>query len=312
MNRIISVGIAALLLLATLIFFTPVPSGGELGICLPSPNLWHLPHFGGWLLNAVCLAAAVFLLADTWKRQNLLSDNSGLFFGAFLILVTANSLSTVTLTTSTLLLAANAAAIPLLFASYESPNGAVAYFLIATLCAFGAMVQYAFLIMIPAYIAGGLLMKSFRLRELIAFVLGLVAPFWILIGFGLVSTADFHLPGRLTIFHTSDVQNDIFFSLLSTGIMALVGIILSLYNGVRLFSRNSRLRCMHSAVNLLGYLAVAAVIIDFTNFLAYFGIIALWCASQIAGLVSLYELRRPTVALLITGAIFVGIFIPAL
>ena len=306
-------GAAALaLLILTPCLFQPVDVTGNPGLCLPAPNLWHLGRAGGWLLNTLLILLSTALIAAANKKLNFVPEDYSALSLGMLLLLACNPVTTFTLSTSTLLLLCNVLSLYIIFSTYEARNATREFFIAGTLPAIGAMCQYAFLVMIPVYIGAGLLMKSFRIKELIAFFFGLAAPYWILIGLGIVSPMDFRLPDSLSVINRGDVGEELFFSLLETGIMALIGCILALYNGVRLFSRNSRLRCIHMSLNFMGFLSVAAVIFDFSNFPAYFGSIALWLAVEVALLLHLYEIRRPQIAMLILYLVFIPLFILAL
>lgn len=312
MTRVATAAGSLALLLITFFLFTPILTEGDLGLCLPSPNQWRLPHFGGWIINTAVIFLATLLIVIMEKNHNFTIGAHELLPAALLILLSTNCLTTYTLSTSSLLLCVNAICLFILLSTYEERNATRQYFLIATFPSIGAMLQYAFPVMIPAYIAGGLLMKSFRIKEFIAFILGLLAPWWIAIGLGWVSDLDFHLPERLTVFSTQAVENDIFLTIVAAGIMAISGVMISFYTGVRLFSRNSRLRCMQFAFDMVGVMAILGMVFDFNNFAAYFGTVALWLAIRIATLVSLYEIRRRWVVPLILAAIFLPLYILAL
>lgn len=312
MGRIAFGGVALILLVITLFFFPPVFPTGELGLCLPSPNTWNLLRGAGWFANAVLIFLSAAVIGSANKKYNFIPEAEPIMPLALVLLAGCNAITTASLSTSTLLLFSNVLCLFIVFSTYEERNATREFFVIATFPSIGSMFQYAFLIMIPVYIGAGLLMKSFRIREFIAFVAGLVSPYWIAMGLGLVSPDSFRLPGSLILFSGGEVDHDIFLTLLSAGIMAIVGFILSLYNGVRLFSRNSRLRCMHMSLNLLGYVSVLAIIFDFTNFTSYFGSLALWTAIEIATTLYLYDIRRPQLALLILLASFLPLYFFAL
>lgn len=312
MIRVASGAIALALFVLTLVFTPPIDSVGDLGLCLPSPNQWHLLRFPGWLLNTIMIVLAAATMSAANKKYNFIRDPQSVMPVAIILLVACNGIVTATVTTSTLLLLCNALCLFVIISTYEEPNATREFFIIGTLPAIGAMMQYSFLLMIPVYIGGGLLMKSFRIREFIAFIFGLLAPYWIVMGLGIVSPFSFHLPDSLIVINRSVVGEDIFLSLLAIGIMALLGFVLSLYAGVRLFSRNSRLRCIHMTFNLMGYVSVLAVIFDFNNFPAYFGTIALWVAVETATVLDLYGIRRPQAALAVMLSVFLSLYIIAL
>lgn len=312
MNRIAFASVSLILLVLTFFLFTPIHTEGDLGMLFASPNQWQIPRFLGWLLNTIVifLSASVISLAN--KKYNFISEPEPIMTLALLLLLGCNCLTTFTLSTSTLLFLVNVLSIFVILSTYEEPNASKEFFAIGTLPAIGAMFQYSFLWMIPVYIGGGLLMKSFRLRELIAFIFGLLAPYWILFGLRIMPPDALRMPEFLIVFSRDAIDNEIFFTILYTGLMALLAIIFSLYNSVRLFSRNSRLRCMHLTFNLMGYVAVMAIIFDFNNFTSYIATLALWLAIEFAALLHLYNLRNVTLALILMLAAFLPLYILAL
>lgn len=291
MNRVVFYPLAFILLLLTLIFFTPVQQAGEMGICVASPNLWHLPHFAGWLINSLLIFLSVALLASANKKFNFIPEPEPVMSMSLALLLACNCLTTASLSASTLMLFFNVLALYIIVSTYENMNATREFFLVGTLPAIGAMFQCSFLAMVPAYIAGGLMMKSFRLREFIAFIFGLLAPYWIAIGLGLVKLDAFRWPETLSVFSASEVSRKAVFTLVTSCIMGGLGIIFALYNSVRLFTRNSRLRCMHLTFNFIGVMALAGLLFNFNNFPAYFATLALWFAIEVATLFNLYNIR---------------------
>lgn len=309
MSRIAFGGISVIILILTICLFPEVAISGDSGICLPSPNNWKIPHFAGWLIGIALILLSAFLIASANKKYNFIPEAQPILPLSLLILVACNPLTSSHLSTSTLLLFCNVLCFFIIISTYEERNATREFFIIATLPAIGAMVQYAFLVMVPVYLGAGLLMKSFRLREFIAFLLGLITPYWIGVGLGLISPFAFKLPDTLIIIGKGTVENDIFLSLISAGIMVVAGFIFSLYNGVKLFSRNSRLRCIHMSFNLMGYVTIAAIIFDFTNFAAYYSTLCLWTAIQLATFLHFYNIRRPQLALIVLLALFLTLYI---
>ena len=291
MNRVVFYPIAFILLLLTLFCFPPLSMAGDMGICVSSPNLWHLPRFGGWILNALLVFLSVVVMASANKKYNFIPEAEPVMTMALALLLTSNCLTSATLSASTLMLFANVLCLFIILSTYEEMNAAREFFIVGTLPAIGAMFQCSFVMLIPVFIGGGLLMKSFRLRELIAFIFGLAAPYWIALGLGLVATDAFRMPDILTVFHAVKVGEGLTMTLVTACIMGGLGLIFALYNSVRLFNRNSRLRCMHSTFNLMGFMSLMGLIFNFNNFPAYYGTLALWFAIESAMLLYLYNIR---------------------
>ena len=69
-------------------------------------------------------------------------------------------------------------------------------------------------------------MQVFNGRTLVAALIGIITPWWILLGFGIISPADIHLPVITSIFSVIDL-NDTFLLLISVGFTAFL-IVMSL------------------------------------------------------------------------------------
>lgn len=291
MNRVVFYPIAFILLVLTLFCFSPVAYTGDLGICTTSPNQWHLPRFLGWLLNSGLIFLSVAIMASANKKFNFIPEAEPVMSMSLALLLATNCFTTATLSASTLLLFFNVLALFIIISTYEENNASREFFIVGTLPAIGAMFQCSFFWMIPAYIGGGLMMKSFRLRELISFIFGLAAPYWIALGLGWVSPEAFHMPDLFKLFSASSVGKVGMLTFVTSCILGGLGLIFALYNSVRLFNRNSRLRCMHVTFNFMGVMALLGVLFNFNNFPAYFGTLALWFAIEVATLFNLYNIR---------------------
>lgn len=297
-----SIAISVILLILTLCLSPNFVPAGDMGLSLPSPNEWHLTRFIGWLLGAVVLFLCVTVISQANQEYHFVPTADYVLPALLLIFLATNALTTFRISTSTLLLATNIVTLYLLFGTYEAYNATRKFFIIGSFIAFGTMIQYAFLMMIPVYLIGGIVMKSMRFRELIAFIFGLAAPYWIFIGFGITPLENFKMPEGLQILNTS--HTDHFIALISGGIMAVLGIIFSLNNSVRLLTRNARLRAMHITINAMGLIAVLGLVFNFNNFVAYLGTISLWFAIETSLMFVLYNLRNQTFWASILSLIF--------
>lgn len=305
----IAIATSVAMLVLTLCFFPHSEVAGDMGICLPSPNEWRLPGFLSWLLDACLVFISLVMVSTTNRRYNFIPSTAYAMPALLAVLVASCCPATVFLSTSTLLMAVNIVAISILLGTYESHNATRQFFLISSLLAVGSMVQYAFLMMMPVYVAGGLLMKSFRFREMAAFLLGIIAPYWIVLGLGIVPLASLRVPDTLRVVDTTQVDHTLFIALLSGGIMSALALIFSLYNSMRLLMRNSRPRSMHAAIMVMGMMSMLCMIFNFNNFMAYVGSIALWFSIETAMMFELYEVRAKRVWTGVLSAIFVTLFI---
>lgn len=135
-------------------------------------------------------------------------------------------------------------------------------------------------------------MKICHFREITAFMLGLIAPYWVLLGLGIVTIDSFHLPQLSDIF-TSPVPEGCMPVVIGTAVAFAISLLLSLYNGIKLYAGNSRIRALNNVVNLFGITAVVAMTVDMANMASYVGVVNLWFALQFANLFTLWNLHKP-------------------
>ena len=107
MIRVAYIAAAIILLVLTYIFFPPIPTSGDLGLCLSSPNQWKLPHFAGWCINCFLIFLSAGMLDVANKKYNFVSEAHEILPLALLVLLVCAPLSTFSLSTSTLLLCVN-------------------------------------------------------------------------------------------------------------------------------------------------------------------------------------------------------------
>lgn len=305
----LAVLLAAAMFVTAFFLNTPLALTGQSGLCLPSPNEWGLPFIGGWILNTAVILAITVALYFSNKKYTFVQGPDTVLTGAFLVMTASNAWMSGFLTTSGMMALANLISLDILFGSYGKRNATQELFAIATILALGSMIQYAFLFMIPVYIAGAIMLKCFSLKALGAFLLGLIAPFWVGVGLGLIPPEAFRMPAITSFFDTTASKSDLFFGLLSVGVTAVLGLILALNNSVRLYAGNTRRRLFNMVINLLGFVAVVCLIVDFNNMLVYMATIYMITAVQLANLFALWDVNRGWLWLLTLAALYTAGFV---
>ncbi|MDE7380740.1 MAG: hypothetical protein K2N03_01255 [Muribaculaceae bacterium] len=293
-SDILTAGVVALgcIIVSIILFHNPTPHS-NFGICIPSPSLWNLSPLFSHIANILLLMGVAPILILLNKRFILVQGNGLMLPMAYLILVGANPFISLGFNSSTLLLIVNLISMAVLLSTYQNNNATQDFFLIATLLSVGSMTQYSFVPMILVYIIGGFFLGSMRFKELLAFGMGIIAPYWVAIGLGLIQLSDFRMPQLVNIFTDSDNRLDLLIMMIGTGIVLLVSFLLSLNNAVRLYAGNSRIRKCNNAFNVLGYVCALCMIVDFNNFTAYLASFYLWSAIQFANFFYFNHISRP-------------------
>lgn len=282
---------------------------GELGICLPSPNLWDINPVSSWIINTVLLggcAAAGFFLN---RSYNFIRSTHPVLTSLFLVLSASNPWTTGYLSSSTLLCVVNLLCIAIMFRSFRSDNATQEMFVIATFISVGSMFQYAFLPMLPAYVGAAIVMKVFRVKEFLAMLMGLVAPYWVGIGLGLIPLEWFSMPQITNLFQDYAHASELIALLLSVGIAIFFGILLGLNNSIKLYAGNSRVNAMNLTISFVGLMCSVCVIVDFSNMMAYVATLYFTVSVQVANMCALWNVKRERMVVAIPAIIYIGFFI---
>lgn len=312
-NFLVATIVVAIAMMVANLLFTPVfETGNHLGLALPSPNLWQLQYPASWIINTVMIIATVPFLIFFNKKFNFVQGPDMVAPVAFLLLTATNFFISREFCSSTLVLWVNLICLRVLFDTFKSSNATQEHFLIATFLSVGSMVQYAFIPMIAAYAIAAVVMKSMHFKEVLAYLLGLVAPYWVALGCGLLSFSDFSVPSLINIFTDASFSTRFFIMTVGIGIMFLVCSLLCMNNAVRLWAGNTPIRCMNYAINIVGYASAICMIVDFNNLTAYTATLNLWMAVQVGNLFALFRIRKPRLLMLIISLIIIAFWLFAL
>lgn len=304
------IAVIAMVAMASLSFFF-TPTGlfsGEAGICAPSPNLWHLSHGLSWLLNNVLIFGIAVLLVFANKKLVFVPGQDYVFPTLFLITTAANPWLTVALNSSTLLCAANLGVLYLLMNAYGRANATQEMFVMATIAALGGMIQYAFLLFVPVHLICAGTLQLVRPKELCAYLLGLIAPYWTFIGLGIVSPHDFALPHIESMFTFSGFGLDLLFILLEVVPAIIATLVCVARNSLTIYTTSVRLMLFNRVICIFGLAALIFACLDFSNFIAYIETIFLVAAIQGANAFVSTEWKYSSLLLLSIALLYIIFF----
>lgn len=305
-GMILSIVAAILMMAGVYIFASPAYVTGELGIFLPSPNNWNLSPVLSHLLTPLMIAATTILLYVANKKYTFVTGSDTVFMGMFLVMCTSNVWLSDRFSASFLFAAANVLCLMILFNCYRKNNATQELFLIATIISLGSMIQYAFLALIAVYLVGAVMLKCFSFRGLIAFGMGLIAPYWVAIGLGIVPYTNFRMPEFTIITGSAYSAGDVLVGMINIGLTCIIGLIMGLNNVVKLYAGNTQRRLNNMVINLLGVVSLICMLVDFNNIIVYLATIYMIVAIQLAHLFTLWNIRRAPVWLLIISLLYVG------
>lgn len=282
---------------------------GDMGLCAPSPNMWHLPTPLSWGLNlALSLFTAAGLIIVN-KRFNFIHYQGIIFASVFMLLWGCNPWASSRLGSPVILAVVNTVCIYLLFNQHGRRNAAQGTFVIFSTLSWLSMIQYAAVMMMPVYVIGLVLMNTFRFREVIAMLLGIVTPWWIMMGLGIVNLSDIHLNPMTNLFSGFTAPDNLFWLFAEIGVTGLTILLLTLYNSFNSPASGHRMRAYSSFINVLGLVLICFVVFDSSNMLAYTCTLNLVLGFQIARFYTLGKMASGYMFYISLAALYTAMFI---
>ncbi len=237
------------------------------GVILPAPSQWGMPYTLSCILN---LAATALCASGLWIINKAFNILPGLLFSTLFLCLCGTfpqlnaGLSPSLLTALIVLLCTY-----MLFKLYGRRNATTACLSLFSILSWGSMMQSACLLLMPIFLLGTVFLQVCRPREFIASLLGIITPYWIVLGFGIVSPEQLHFELPLNITHIAGDPQMLIGLLVTAGVAALALIMLMLYNALHMLSAGVKMRAYHSFVNLLGFACIWFMLFDTANFLTY-------------------------------------------
>lgn len=267
-GAVIVSAIAAIVMIAAVALFRPpIEPGPEFGICFFIPQGW-IGTFEGIALNTLLIVIAVLVAFGLNKRYSFVKGTDGVLPVAMSILLASNPVNTVYIGSPVVMLLVNLVCLEIMMRSYHRANATTEMFAIATYLSLGSMVEYGFLPLIAVYPVMAIMGKSMHTKEILAYLMGLVAPYWVCLGLGVVGFDDFRWPEFLTVIPGSG-SDTMLLVYVSLGLLALIGIMMILNNALLFYSGNIRTRTFNNDINLLGIVSAICMLVDLGNFQTY-------------------------------------------
>ncbi len=277
--------LAAVICVALCVVAYMLPGGGATaisgnGVCLPSPTTWNISPVLSWILNIATIGISALLLLDTNRRYNFIPSPTVIYASTFLIMTGAAIWPDQRLNSSVLLGLANVVALRLLLSRYGRDTAPMQLFIIGTIFAIGSMFHYAFIFFILIYALSALTLKLFGWRELGALILGVAAPYWILLGSGIIPMTALHIPSVNGIWMADIPAPEMIWLILLTGLTALWGLLITCHNVMALYSAGNATRAMAHCIILPAIAVLILILIDYANFMVYYVSLILFTAIE--------------------------------
>lgn len=255
-------------------------------------------------LNVLCLLVTGGIMLALNKVFSYVRSVTHLMVSSFFLLQLANPSGLVSFNSGTMLCLVTAMATMPLFAAFQDRHSQRIIFLIFAIVVTGSMFHYGFLMLLPAFLLGFFNMGVFNLKGLLAMLFGIITPFWIVLGLGLVGPADFaipHLSGIWNVAGPSPVSPLLVLAVL----MSVLGIVLAVINLVTIMKYRMQTRVYNFFFVFVLVSMIIALCIDFSDMAVFLPLLGLMVGIQIthAHTLSKAPFRYVLLLLLIAGCI---------
>lgn len=168
------------------------------------------------------------------------------------------------------------------------------------------MFQYSALYLLVALALGFMLMRIMTLRSILATIIGIITPFWIVLGFGLAGIHDFTLPSYQSLWAILQ-HTQMQISFINVVTMATLTIIVTCANLFKIINYKLQVRTYNGFFVYLTALTILMLAIDYPHAFIYISVLYLCFSVQFAHFFTINEHTRRYIAVILLIAIMVAL-----
>lgn len=264
------------------------PIAGSQGLAFPSPNLWFPdPEISLWVnVGAIIIMAVIMVVVN--GQFNFIRSLSIGYATLFLFMELSVPDDLAQFNGGVLMLAGVLVGMSLLFSAFANPLATRRIFLLFLILSSGVTVYYGFLFLIPLFLLGMLQMRVLKWRPVLAAAMGIITPWWILIGLGLINPLDLSWPVFTGVFTGFDPEEAIHGVVIAavTGFLSIAAWVM---NFTKLITYNAKTRAMNGFVALGALAAMAMMALDYSDFPSYMALLNCFTAYQIGHYIAIRQ-----------------------
>lgn len=280
--------------------------------CLPSitPSgvLGDFPELSCAVNLFVILATAVSMIAI--NRTFTLLRTLSVFFAAYFTYITCATPAVAgVFGPSSLLAGVVIWCMGILFTLYHRRRSDRRIFLIFCLLSAGTMYDWRFAFFIPVFFIGMVQMRIFRFKKIIAAIVGLLTPPWIVFGLDLIPVSHYRLPHIFFTPPSMLLETPGAWPFLCTVLFTMVvGFVCGSTALFRILGYNARARAYNGFLAMLGIYTGVLAIINFTDITTYVTLLNACVAMQVGHFFRATATRRGYIIVLLLIAAYAGLY----
>lgn len=287
-----------------------IPFDGNHGYIFPSANEWLSGRGFSLFINLLVTFGLGMTAGYILKVFNPTRALSSMWASFFILMQLALPSVIGQFYSGTFLAVVLMLATIILFTCFGVPD-CKRIFLAFVFVSVGSMFQYGFLFFIPVMLAGMIQMRVFYLQPLLAAVLGIVAPYWFVIGCGIVPfDSIFHPQFVAFVPNIDDVET----------IRALAFIVITIFFGIgflianlmKMLAYNAQVRALNGFMAVMLVATALMIPIDYANCITYIPLLNLLSAYQVCFFFSIRRYKRSYIPVMVLIGIYLSLYIWAI
>lgn len=197
----------------------------------------------------------------------------------------------------------------ILFTLYHERRSDRRIFLIFCLLSAGTLYDWSFLFFVPPFFAGMVQMRILRFKKVIAAIVGLITPPWIVFGLGLMPLSQLRLPHIFFTPPSMLLETPGAWPFLCTVLFTMAtGVIFGLTSLLRILGFNARARAYNGFLAILGVYTGVLAIINFTALTTYVPLLNACVAMQVGHFFRATATRRGYIVILSLIAAYTALY----
>ncbi|MBR5331830.1 MAG: hypothetical protein IKV32_00820 [Muribaculaceae bacterium] len=277
------------------------------GLGLTPINQWLEPGMLSQGINIALNFVMCVILIYINKTFNILRNPTLVFAWLFLVLQMPLIDLTGQLYGGTVMAVVILVCAFIMFVTYNA-NSPYEIFLVFAIISFGAFFQYAFIFYAPVFLVGCVQMRTFNIRTILAALMGIITPAWIMYGLGILKIQDFTMPQFVGIY-TQLSSLELIQMLIAIGLSIIICIGSWMANIVKIISYNAQNRAFNGFFAILSLATILLIMIDFTNYIVYVPLLNCCTALQLGHLFTIYESRRSYLGIIAIVVVYTALYI---
>lgn len=298
-------------LLAVTMFFSAgltelVPAGT--GLAFPSPSQWLRGGWADFLASIACSGLTMGGMLLLNRIHNILRSMTSLYVALFSVMMLGTPNLASQFYAGSLLAALIPLCLLLLLSCYRYYGATHRVFLIFFLLSLAGTTQYCFIPYIAVMFLGLAQMAIFNRRTVLAAIFGIITPWWILIGFGLINPLELQLPVLEPVFSKIGTGDTVLL-FLSLGVTVAAQLTAYSFNVFKAIAYNARARGINGVFSILSIVTVAMICLDFHNILSYVPLLYFCAAVEISRYFATHRNDRSCILVLSLIAVYIALFV---